>query len=715
MPKPTHVHQLTGCTPTPLAGYLKALGILRLVATQADEHAQGWWSGDVFFLRTTLDSEHLEDFFLNQYRPSPLVAPWNGGSGFFPKDNQSAISQLCQGKATRLAVYRETIAACRDVLSNLGLKEKPDGGSKERLLIACRANLPDDAVVSLDAAFVLTDDGPKYPPLLGTGFNDGRLEFTNNFMQRLLDLIDPETGHPTDPAAEWWSEALFPDVCNNLQKNAILGQFDPGAVERAVNPWDYVLMLEGALAFATATVKRLESSTKGCLSYPFCVRAAGIGYGSSAASDEGSSRAEMWFPLWSNPCTHSELQSLLSEGRVQVNGRPARNAIDFARSVSTLGIARGVDQFIRFGFHARNGLAYFAVPLGRFEVKPQPQVNLLCELDNWLDRFRRSATADTAPSRAGRALRQLETAILALCQHKGAQQLQAVLIALGEAEATLAVSRKWRTDSGLRPVPLLSGNWLLECDDGSNEFRLAISLASMFSKAVGDFRQHLEPVVVGGRNTEGRSRWVEWNEDSSAERQVVWNAGRLEDNLSAVLQRRITDAKRHDERSDDGTVLFPGRALISASLDHVVAFLKHKTDDARIGALLRGLVLIDWGGVKQAQTHKQIDRSPSLSIPDGMYALMKLCHSPRPVGTHSVQLDSVIANRGISGNGAAALRSAARRLRGSGLSPSIEVASRSADAIRRITAALLFPLNQADTTLLSQLVLTSVPTAAIDS
>ena len=50
-----YVHQLDGCAPTPLAHYLKALGILRLVAEQADLDARGWWDGDRFRLATKLN------------------------------------------------------------------------------------------------------------------------------------------------------------------------------------------------------------------------------------------------------------------------------------------------------------------------------------------------------------------------------------------------------------------------------------------------------------------------------------------------------------------------------------------------------------------------------------------------------------------------------------------------------------------------------------
>jgi len=40
-----HLHHLVGCAPAPLARYLKALGILRLVAEQKDPAVRGWWPG----------------------------------------------------------------------------------------------------------------------------------------------------------------------------------------------------------------------------------------------------------------------------------------------------------------------------------------------------------------------------------------------------------------------------------------------------------------------------------------------------------------------------------------------------------------------------------------------------------------------------------------------------------------------------------------------
>jgi hypothetical protein len=73
---------LPGCTPEPLMAYLKALGILRLVSEQKDKEARGWWKNDVFWLRSSLDHDRLVKFFLEEYRPTPVVVPWSGGDFF---------------------------------------------------------------------------------------------------------------------------------------------------------------------------------------------------------------------------------------------------------------------------------------------------------------------------------------------------------------------------------------------------------------------------------------------------------------------------------------------------------------------------------------------------------------------------------------------------------------------------------------------------------
>ena len=72
---------LEGCTATPLGSYLKALAVLRLVSEQADPTATGHWARETFVLQSSLEKAALLEFFLKEYAPTPIVAPWNGGSG----------------------------------------------------------------------------------------------------------------------------------------------------------------------------------------------------------------------------------------------------------------------------------------------------------------------------------------------------------------------------------------------------------------------------------------------------------------------------------------------------------------------------------------------------------------------------------------------------------------------------------------------------------
>ncbi len=113
-----HLHHLTGCSPAPLASYLKALGILRLVGQQLDPQCRGWWQDESFHLLTTKSKEELEQFFLEQYKPTPLDSPWNKGCGFFKTDDPGLVP-LEESTADRFASFRQGIAASRALLDQV--------------------------------------------------------------------------------------------------------------------------------------------------------------------------------------------------------------------------------------------------------------------------------------------------------------------------------------------------------------------------------------------------------------------------------------------------------------------------------------------------------------------------------------------------------------------------------------------------------------------
>lgn len=673
-----HDLSLGGCRPEPLAHYLKALGILRLVSEQADRDARGFWSGDTFVLRTALGADDLVAFFAERYAPTPLVGPWNGGSGFYPGDKKAGIDAIADSSSERFAGYRATIAATRRVLDRLGLTQKPEKEAKGPLAERLRSELPEAALDWIDAALVLTDDGLRFPPLLGTGGNDGRLEFSNNQMQRLAELL------LGDPSPGLLRAALFGEPARGLTRGKAIGQFAPAGAGGAnagpgfdrdslLNPWDYVLLLEGALLLAAAATRRLESAASDSLAFPFTVRASASGYASAALADENDARDELWLPLWRAPAALAELRALFAEGRAKVHGahsRPAATGVDFARAIAGLGVDRGLHSFVRFGFHVRNGQAYLATPLGRWRVpeRPAAHLDLLAPLDGWLADFRRKATGKHAPASLGRVLRRLEGALFDLCVRSETRELQGVLIALGEAEAALARARGFTQGAGLRPVPRLPRDWLDRADDDSLEFRLAAALAS------ADLRERLVPVRGGA--------WLPPGRDDG---RTVWTEAALLRNLHACLLRQDIE----DSQAASGPT--PERARRFAALSDLAAFIDAETDDDRLEALARGLALIDWSTVAP--------RSPAaLDAPPPPAAFAALALALRPAALEVLSPEPVASQRtpgllarACSGDLRAATTLAVRRLRGYGIRVP-DAALDHATARDRLAAALAFPL-----------------------
>nr|8B2X_M Chain M, Type I-G CRISPR Cascade large subunit CSX17 [Thioalkalivibrio sulfidiphilus HL-EbGr7] len=585
MDKDMHINEivLRGCAPTPLAAYLKALGVLRLVCEQVDATAKGWWQDECFMLRTRLDDNDLRRFFIEDYRPTPMLSPWNGGSGFYRKGNETAwstLEKIITTQAERWRPFRDTAEVMADALEHLKLTEKPAELDKRALLARLRATLDDEFLPWLDAAVLLTDDKPDYPPLLGTGGNDGRLDFTSNYMQRLLEMFDPVTGKAQGDVGNKLESALFARPVPGMTALAI-GQFSPGAAGgpnsstgfdsgAQVNIWDYVLMLEGALLFAATATRRLESADPSALSYPFTVRPSGGGSGAVALGDERPARAEIWMPLWERPASLPELRVLLGEGRVTLNGRLPRDGLDFARAVAKLGTDRGVRAFQRYAFMMRSGKAYLATPLNRFHVHRNPKADLIDQLErgDWLRRFRRAARSTHAPARLQGLAHRLDDALFDLVRVADPRRVQEVLKVLGEVQFYLALSPSLREQ--VRPVPRLDAHWVEAARDDSHEFRVAAALAGLDDGL--PMGVHLAPIDPVKRNV--------WAPES---RLAVWGQGNLSDNLAQVLQRRLLTASRTDLNDK------PLSGRCPADEGAVAAFLAGDADERRIAELMAGL------------------------------------------------------------------------------------------------------------------------------
>ena len=453
---------LSGCTATPFGSYLKALGVLRLVAEQADHEARGHWDQETFVIQSDLGEDYLASFFLEKYEPTPILAPWNGGSGFYEKDNKDGLNAILASKNERFAAYRKDILICQsfhEVVQGKGGDEKERRGTILRL---CRNLLSDRAVEWLDAAVGIAADGSRsFAPVLGTGGNEGRLDYTNNFMARVENLlISPNHKEPT---RELLANALFGQRTTALQSSPA-GQFDPGRAGGAnqgagiehdaiTNPWDLILTLEGAVAWASGIYRRQGAGYRSILCSPFTVRARAIGYGSASTKDDA--RAEIWTPLWHRPVRYNELSILLREGRASVHGRPAENALEFAEAARSLGVDRGINRFVRYSLLKRRGDSYVALPVGTFPTGYVAASDRIREFQAFLDQIDRRGV----PKGAEDLRRNVDSAIYHVLLKGGKDRMRGLMAALGCMLRRIATT----TDSRLPFRGLRACLWLDEC------------------------------------------------------------------------------------------------------------------------------------------------------------------------------------------------------------------------------------------------------------
>lgn len=585
-------HVLPGLRPEPLASYLAGLGLIRLLGEQADPAATACWEAGALVIETTVPD--IADWLSDTYIPTPVLSPWNNGSGFGLKDVEpkKTLAVLGSHPSPRLAHFRAAI----EIAAAVAGRQQQSSWDKQRTVQEFRNRCPEATVPWIDAAVVLADEQTFFPPLLGTGGNDGRLDFSTNFHQRLVEVIDDAE------AARARSLRLARDLLDGNESEKLaaapVGQFDPGAAGGAgsspfgaagslVNPWAFVLLVEGALLFAASAVRRYQHGG-GRVAIPFTVDSSPDG--SSSGADGEESRGELWVPVWAQPYTLAEVRQLFGEARASWNGHPARRAVEFYAATRTLGVARGVDEFVRYGLQQRNGLAFTAVPVDRVDVREKPSVRLLAHVDDWASRV---GSAD--PSAAvHQAYRQFQKAQLAYARNGEPDDLRDLLAALTTLEQAVGRSGRARDKVPVRRVPS-AGGFLAEFTLGSSspELRIAVGLASCATRSAAgagrNMRQLLLPVDAPMPTERARfaGRW--------RETPVIPGLGSrpLPRVLAEVLAWRLRTASEEPSQ-----VAFCGvpafRAGVPVPVADLHAWVLGLLDEGAISQWLRACLALDW-------------------------------------------------------------------------------------------------------------------------
>lgn len=619
-------HVLPGLRPEPLGSYLAGLGLIRVLGEQADPAATAAWTPDGLVITTTVTD--IAAWVAHEYMPTPVLSPWNNGSGFGPKDKESlrAIEALLAHPSPRLALLQEAIHVAREVVRRARVKgwitDSGAGTDKHRVVLELRNRCPDLMVSWIDATVVLTgQDSQVFPPLLGTGGNDGRLDFSTNFHQRLLQVIATSDAQRARSLA--CARDLLEGTGNEQLASAAVGQFDPGAAggpgssrfgaaSSLVNPWEYVLLVEGALLFAASTVRKNQHYRPGeeRAAMPFTVFSSPAGSASGAAGEE--SRGEVWVPAWAREYTLPEIKQLFAEARASWRGRPARRAVDFYAATRTLGVARGVSEFTRYGLQRRNGLAFAAVSLDRVAVREKAEVRLAADVEDWAA-WVSGKDNSAAIATAGR---RFESAHLRYARDGGPVRLAQMLAALTSLEQAVGRSGRAKENVPVRRPPRAAEflDVLAAQTSPPPELRIAVGLASCATLPGADaarvtsrsMRQILLP--IDPPTPAERTRGGRWRHSAlvpgfglRALRQVLADV--------LVWRSRTAAAELDQQQKFRGVATFRSRIAVPAADLH--AFARGIVDEASLELWLRACLALDWTGVR----HQWTADDPAIPVP----------------------------------------------------------------------------------------------------
>lgn len=683
---------LRGCTPAPLGNYLKALGVFRLVAEQADPNATGYWKDGYFVLFSRfISNDELIDWFKGCYQPSPLPAPWSVNSGWWPPDNQPPkrgdkrgtpnqnLRRLASSTDKRFATIRiclqETLQAIggvsglpdhegslsadlKEVLKKLENQPKK-AKERARLVGILRNRLKSPSALRwLDAVGTLArrnEDALYAFQLLADCGAEGVNSYVGNYYARLCEHLPVAAS-----ADQFWSgetgnlselrlrTALLGEASvKSRQDDAAGGLYSPALVEapnigqtfvaspkKRVNPWDFILTMEGLVIWASATTRRSEVLRKEQPAFPFyCDSAVGgasaVGPLEVSGQSDGKSRGEIWCPIWMKPASFPEIDRLFVEGRVTQGQRTATRATQYALAVSSFGQERGIASFYRVGLLERSGsgdqTTTLAVSLGAIPARRIIGIDLGMELDPFLDQISELVQHHAnQPRRIVSARSRLDQSIFdfATSAHRASKvdskSTLNLLVATADLERELGVTVgkvKYKQGQSLqersvRPIPPLSNGWSAS-DDGTAEYRIARAIASIAPwgerEREGRSITAVEAVRANLLSVTRKGDTWQWDEIS---RSAVWARGAdLFDNLAAMLRRRLIDASKG---KGEGLPLWGARG---ATLSDLLALRNGELNEERLGDLVHALALIDTGtwkpeGIDRSQ--EQYDPTPEL-------------------------------------------------------------------------------------------------------
>jgi CRISPR-associated protein Csx17 len=591
--RPLRIVAISGLPPHSLGNYLASLGLLRVLSRSHRLGEQG----------TEIRWPHVR-------------AAWRGGV-FYIIDGPPSLDEVVNAIG-KTAERLDWLPYTR------GWTEEQKRGTKSNSAtpLARWQSSADEAYLELFLAHVVPAGAVNFNPMLGSGGNAGRREFSKGWQTataalapsnkkrggipdaggRLAELRALLAGEPISwrmelNAASWFSDSI--ERVNTGQRPFAKG---------IGSPWAMVLACEGLVFFAGGASRRLGSRARAVGAFPFIVQAAAP----TASGGAGRDLGEVWAPIWSRPMTVAEVVALFSRGRAEIGGGGALTPSAFAVAIRRRGVDAGITEFRRFALGRTTSANTFEPRFEGIVIVPDRPVasgsasvtsvaataleRLLGLIDS-LPRDRKEGTRWRYLGLRG----PVEAAMLrATASSDDPETVCALLDAAVRALDRIDANKQFRNRNVTWQA--LPANWLSELARlGLNlptEGRLALALVSSFPAA--------RPFALyrfGAELRVGGPAFRLYHPETAPAR-WTWRAGPLPRALAGVIQRYVLDWEQGQK--DGGSRPPPLRGAASAA--DLELWLARRIDEDLLGRWLSRFALFDWR--EFSPDMRQLSRSP---------------------------------------------------------------------------------------------------------
>ena len=544
-----------------LGHYLAGLGLLAAVS-QRWPSVRGCWRDGRFLLLTEggIDAEPIRKFLLKEWNATTYERWWSAA-------------------------------------------QKADTKAKSSVKLWQERNRRSLAEVRLLDAHVVGFGRNRFNPVLGTGGNIGKRDLAKAWKDASKLLAK------SDERSEWLEAALtgaasksMPDLAGGgtwfVFANKTFNSGQDWYREGQLSPWSLLLAMEGAFLLVGGVGRRLGSRARPYAVFPFIAEASQP----ETDGEIGMSRAEFWAPLWSQPATFLEVQSLLQRGLAKLGGRAAQAPHEFAVAALSAGVDSGVSEFARYDLRqTTSSQVYEAIPRERIQVtvtgseglrdaSRATASSLLATFikSGWLDRLPYEPRDSKQKGKFVGLRGPIEAAIIRIGERPDdAERWQHLLLRLAAAQAKIDRSKVLR--ERCIAIPPLSPAWFeMAWGNPTLEIEATGAIASLGWRSQSkDTNLPLSANIFG---IEPKCRAGHWGTDLPKVRpaRAVWGSGHPLQLLLDVGQRRLIDG------NCDLTTPFVGTRC--CRIDVVNRLLRNdgSLDLEMVTRWIPALSLIDW-------------------------------------------------------------------------------------------------------------------------